>query len=436
MIHKIMIHTTRIFKQSVMTALLALAANGAVAQTKIAVISDVHIMDPALLKQEGEAFAEYIRNDRKMLKLGPSLLANATKRILKDKPQVVLVTGDLTKDGETTSHTFLRDNYLKRLKDAGIKVLVIPGNHDVDNPHAVEFNGDKTSRVATPKADEFARIYADYGYGDALARDPYSLSYVQQLDSNTRIICLDACEYYDNDYAKDICVTKGHLKGETLSFIKQQCAEAKAKGMRMIAMMHHGLVEHWKWQDKAMSEYVVDDWRKMARFFEKQGIRICFTGHFHSQDISCHGNVYDVETGSLVSYPSPIRFVTLTPDKAIIRTEQVDANGIDIPDRQSISDYGKYFATQIIHTYVGNMLPKDASAELKKEICDVVAKAYIANLAGDEQMPQAEKANVKAVARDIKKNISWKWSYIFAHIVNFLWNDEAPEDNNTVVNLR
>lgn len=419
----------KIFKTAVAAFLLAFSAAHVTAQTKMAVVSDVHIMNPELLKQDGEAFAEYIRNDRKMLKLGPQLLNNATERILRDKPQVVLITGDLTKDGETISHTYLRDNYLKRLKDAGIKVLVIPGNHDVDNPHAVEFDGAKTTRVATPKADEFARIYADYGYGDALARDPNSLSYVQQIDDKTRILCLDACEYYDNDYDKDICVTKGHLKPETLSFIEKQCADAKSKGMSMIAMMHHGLVQHWKWQDKAMSEYVVEDWQKTARFFEKQGITLCFTGHFHSQDISKYGNVYDVETGSLVSYPSPIRFVTLDGDKVSIHTEQVRTDGIDIPGNQSISDYGKYFATQIIHTYVGNML-KNAPDSLRKEICDEMAKAYVANLAGDERMPEGEEATVKSIARDIKKNISWKWSYIFRHIVKYLWNDEAPEDND------
>jgi len=431
-----MINIQRNIRVAGMATLFAIVAIEGKAQTKIAVISDVHIMNPTLLKQDGEAFAEYIRNDRKMLKLGPSLLANATERILKDKPLVVLVTGDLTKDGETISHTYLRNNYLKRLKDAGIRVLVIPGNHDVDNPHAVEFDGDKTTRVATPKADEFARIYADYGYGDAIARDPYSLSYVQQLDSKTRIICLDACEYYDNDYDKNLCVTKGHLKPETLSFIEQQCADAKENGMTMIAMMHHGLVEHWKWQDKAMSEYVVTDWRKMAKFFEKQGIKLCFTGHFHSQDISRYGNVYDVETGSLVSYPSPIRFVTLDDGNVSIRTEQVSGDGIAVPDNQTISDYGKYFAHQIIHTYVGNMLPKDAPDSLRTEICDEVAKAYIANLAGDEQMPEGEQPTVKAIAKDIKKNISWKWGYIFSHIVKYLWNDEAPADNDADFSIK
>lgn len=50
-----------------MVALLALALAQGQAQTRVAVLSDVHIMDPALLKQDGEAFAEYIRNGRNVL---------------------------------------------------------------------------------------------------------------------------------------------------------------------------------------------------------------------------------------------------------------------------------------------------------------------------------------------------------------------------------
>lgn len=228
----------------------------------------------------------------------------------------------------------------------------------------------------------------------------------------------------------DICVTKGHLKPTTLAFVKEQCAEAKAKGMRMIAMMHHGLVEHWKWQDRAMSDYVVDDWQKTVRFFKKQGMRLCFTGHFHSQDISRHGKVYDVETGSLVSYPSPIRFVSIDGDDVDIRTEQVNGEGLEIPNGQSLDDYGQSFARSIIHTYVGGMLPENAGEELRNGVCDVVAKAYVANLAGDERMSEVEKAEVKAVARNVRKNVSWKWGYIFSHIVKYLWNDEGPKDNN------
>ena len=63
------------------------------------------------------------------------------KAIIADKPDVLLFTGDCiwakTDDEETSQlHNFL--GYMKPIYDAGVKVLVIPGNHDADAPHADE----------------------------------------------------------------------------------------------------------------------------------------------------------------------------------------------------------------------------------------------------------------------------------------------------------
>ena len=229
---------------------------------QIAVISDVHIMSPELLKADGEAFQNYVKHDRKMLKESPELLGVVIDRLLEVHPQVVLIPGDLTKDGEYVSHHFLADRYLSKLKSAGIRVFVVPGNHDVNNPHAEAFNGKEKERVRTVTPEEFAGCYASYGYGEAIARDEASLSYVVQFTDSVRLLCIDACKYKENDYDKNICVTGGRIKPETMSFIEIQTADARAKGMRVMAMMHHGIVQHWKWQDKVMKEYLVDDWKK------------------------------------------------------------------------------------------------------------------------------------------------------------------------------
>ena len=138
--------------------LAGLSVPAAAESLKMAVISDVHLMAPSLLKQDGEALEAYIANDRKLLREGPRLVREATARILDESPEVLLITGDLTKDGETVSHLYLRDSCLAPMRDAGIRIFVIPGNHDVNNPHAVEFDGDHATRVATPSAEEFAEI--------------------------------------------------------------------------------------------------------------------------------------------------------------------------------------------------------------------------------------------------------------------------------------
>lgn len=401
----------------------------------IAVISDVHVMNPTLLKQDGKAFTDYVTHDRKMLKESAALMDEATKRIIEERPQYVFITGDLTKDGETTSHLYLRDQYLARLRNSGIKVFVIPGNHDVDNPHAVEFIGDDTKRVSSPKRDEFAAIYNDYGYGQALARDSSSLSYVVALNSTTRLLCLDACEYELNNYEKNICVTAGRLKPSSVQFIKEQAAEAKRNGCRMLCMMHHGIVKHWNWQEKAMSEYLIDDWRKYAALFGKLGIEVVFTGHFHAQDVSEMYGVYDIETGSLVSYPSPYRLVRLGENTLTVQTKYLSGTGLSLPLGESLQQYGKSYAHSGIQTIVGAMLPESIPDSLKHDACDVIADAYVAHLMGDERFSANCQAKIDAVSSQLKK-YSWKYNYIFRHIARNLWTDLKPQDNELTVIFR
>lgn len=413
---------------------LTLAAK-AVAQVRMAVISDVHVINPYLIANHSSALDAYIKNDRKMLRQSAQLMQEATDRIIKSGVRYVLISGDLTKDGETASHLFLRDKYLARMKEAGIRVFVVPGNHDVDNPHAAEYMPTGPRRVPSPKAYEFADIYAGYGYGDAVARDASSLSYVAQLGDSLRLLCLDACLYEQNNYNKNICMTGGRLKQPTIDFIRRQAGEARRLGMRMMVMMHHGVVQHWKWQEKALKEYLVDQWRDIADMMRREGIEVAFTGHFHSHDIARRKSLYDIETGSLVSYPSPIRFVTVSGNTLTARTEHLDGSGITLPDGSSLQDFSRGFARANIHSFVGGMLPENLPDALRTDICNVIARAYIAHLKGEEKMPPQEQGAINDVAARMRP-YSWKYAYVLKQIIKNLWTDVPPEDNSVVIRLK
>ena len=67
---------------------------------KIAIISDLHVMAPELLVNDGVAFEEYLIKDRKMLRESAEILTSIVDSILVVEPHIVLVTGDLTKDGD------------------------------------------------------------------------------------------------------------------------------------------------------------------------------------------------------------------------------------------------------------------------------------------------------------------------------------------------
>ncbi len=403
----------------------------------MAIMSDVHLMAPQLLVREGKAIDDYIANDRKMLVQSPELLDSAVKHVVEYRPQVVLVTGDLTKDGERVSHELLVNRYLKPLEEQGTRVFVIPGNHDVNNPHAKVYDGDATKRTATISAEDFALIYKEYGYGEAIARDAHSLSYVVQLDPKIRLIAVDACEYEENDFDKDICVTAGRIKPETMDFIARQAEEAHRQGMDVVMMMHHGIVSHFNWQDKVMKEYLVDNWRKQAQKIAKMGIKVCFTGHFHSQDVSGKYGLTDMETGSTVSYPHPYRLIEVDGREGTltVRTERVNELTSMSGSGETLQQKSERYANSALSSVIEPMIPKKVPADVKQECGRVLGEAYAMHLAGDEHPSDDFKARLKAAAKRLK-HYSWKWAFIMKKIGKYLSTDTGVADNDLTVYYR
>ena len=402
---------------------------------RLAVISDVHLMAPSLLQKEGKAFDNYIANDRKMLVESSELLDSVSKHLIAYQPQIIFITGDLTKDGERISHLLLVDRYLKPLKAQGIRIYVVPGNHDVNNPHAKVYNGDNAQRTTTVSAKDFTHIYNDYGYGEALATDPNSLSYVVQLDDKTRLIAVDACRYEDNNFDKDICVTAGRIKPQTMDFIQAEAQKAHKLGMNVIMVMHHGIVSHFKWQDKIMKEYLVNNWKKDAKRLAQMGIKVCFTGHFHAQDISNKYGLTDIETGSTVSYLHPYRLIDVDTDKQTlqIRTEKVESLTSMKDNKETLQQKSERFATSALSGVMETMVPKKVPYEVKKECAQVLGKAYAMHLAGDEHPSADFKSRLKAAVKRLKP-YSWKWAFIMNKIGKHLSTDTGVADNNTSIN--
>ena len=392
-------------------------------------------MAPSLLQKEGKAFDNYIANDRKMLVESSELLDSVSKHLIAYQPQIIFITGDLTKDGERISHQLLVDRYLKPLKAQGIRIYVVPGNHDVNNPHAKVYNGDNAQRTTTVSAKDFTHIYNDYGYGEALATDPNSLSYVVQLDDKTRLIAVDACRYEDNNFDKDICVTAGRIKPQTMDFIQAEAQKAHKLGMNVIMMMHHGIVSHFKWQDKIMKEYLVNNWKKDAKRLAQMGIKVCFTGHFHAQDISNKYGLTDIETGSTVSYPHPYRLIDVDTDKQTlqIRTEKVESLTSMKDNKETLQQKSERFATSALSGVMETMVPKKVPDEVKKECAQVLGKAYAMHLAGDEHPSADFKSRLKAAVKRLKP-YSWKWAFIMNKIGKHLSTDTGVADNNTSIN--
>lgn len=293
----------------------------------IFVMSDIHVMAPELLVEKGAAFENYVKTDPKLLEESGEVLEAVVDVVLEKKPDLVLIPGDLTKDGELLSHQLVV-SILERIHIAGIPTVVIPGNHDIDNPEGVYYMGDQTRPAERTSTEQFAQLYANYGYArPETVRDPASLSFTCEPLEGLVLICLDSNLYEENLYVERGAATNqnqtaGRIREATLEWMWQQADAARAAGKQVVAMMHHNAVEHYDGQAKLQAPYVVKDYQKVADGMIQHGIHLVFTGHQHLQDIAQYRKVtetktdslIDISTGATVSYPNVWRTITVNRD--------------------------------------------------------------------------------------------------------------------------
>lgn len=420
------------------TALVVLAGNALAQTPRFAVISDPHFYDTEL-GISGPAFEAYLAGDRKMLRESEAIFEKAVANIKMQQPSFVIISGDLTKDGELSSHLKLT-NHLAELEASGIEVFVIPGNHDINNPHAVAFSGDQTVPVDHVTPEEFADIYGPYGYDQAIARDPNSLSYVAEPVDGVWFFGIDSCKY-NNNLANGYPETSGAISELTMNWILDKLFEAKMRHKTVAGFMHHGVLEHFTGQSIMYPEYVVDDKEAVAETLSAAGLQLIFTGHYHADDITqtnAQANtLYDVETGSLVTYPSPYRMVDLHgKNAATVSTFKIDAidydtNGIPFPD------YSRDFLYQGISamaTYLLTLPPDQGgfalSAAEAQNAAPFVAQAFVAHYAGDEHPDTATMGLLQQYLTSSDPRYQG-----LGQALGSLWTDLAPSDTSAVLTL-
>ena len=306
----------------------------------IIVMSDIHVMAPQLLEKRGTAYNNYLSQDPKLLEYSGEVLEYLVGETLQRNPDLVIIPGDLTKDGELVSHQLVV-RILGRLRSAGIPVIVVPGNHDIDNPEGYYFNGDATRPAERTSPEQFKTLYADFGYNQAYSKDPASLSFVCEPLEGLVLLCIDTNKYENNLYldkgdAKNYNQTAGRIRPATLTWMLAEADKARALGKQVVLVQHHNVVLHHDAQATLQSDYIVEDYVNVGKQLMKHGIHMAFTGHTHLQDIAQYraiadnaqpDSLVDVATGSIISYPNPWRTIKVNNDftEWQINTEYVTA---------------------------------------------------------------------------------------------------------------
>lgn len=395
---------------------------------KVAIVSDIHYMDPSLFDSNGAAgtaFQNYLDQDPKLLQYSALVWSRVMARLSAEKPDILLVPGDITKDGEKLDHQMMA-GFFARLRSQGSAVYVMPGNHDINNAKAKRYVGNNAYPVAMTSRSDFENIYAGFGYRAAIARDTASLSYVVQLRPGLRLLSIDASKY--EDYGPGGDVAEGRIKPATLTWILAQLAQAKKTNTRLFAMMHHNLIEHYAGQSRLDPGYVVDDYKTIVDTLMQAGLRVIFTGHYHAQDISSYsykGNtLFDIETGSLVTPPIPYRMVTISNDRLDIRSTTINDIGVTFGDGRNYAAYANQFLSQHLDGYFYTYLTTlfGAPPSLATFAAPIFRSGIMAHFAGDEKLPPDQAALINQLAG---------YSPQLAGIVTTLWTDTGIMDNNT-----
>jgi len=405
-----------------------------VQEIKICVISDIHYFDTSLLINDGTAFQNYLTYDRKLLKESYAITESAIDSLIAEQPDIVLVSGDITKDGELVCHQKMAD-YFQELEMNGAKVFVCPGNHDINNPHAVAYDGEVTYPVPSVNAAAFAANYQDFGYKEAILRDTASLSYVAEPVPGLQILSMDVCRY-DSNYINNYPQTEGGFKPQVLVWVKDRVIDATSSGKIILGMQHHNMIEHFTNQKQVFFQYVIDDWNNISTELADLGMKMVFTGHFHAQDAvskttSAGNTIFDIETGSLVTWPCPYRIMTIHTDgTADLSGKRVEEINYDT-GAMTFQQYAKNSLEEGLPESIIYLLtspPFNLSQSMAEFVEPAFTETIIAHYDGNEGSPSSGTNFV------IFSLYLSGYGYV-ADGMQSIWNDKSPDDWNFNVDL-
>ena len=239
--------------------------------------------------------------------LAPAILTEFLRQAAESDADYVFLTGDLADIPDIKQAKAVAKKLASFERSSGKKVFVINGNHDTDYTDS--------RSPGTVGLKEFKSIYARFGYDEALCTDSASCSYTADLKNGYRLIAIDAL---DRPGTGGATINRALAK-----WIRAQAVRARRDGKKLVALMHHPLMNHFTMMSTLLPVFVVSNSKEACRLFARCGIQTVFTGHFHQNDIAVYRgfrDVYDIETTSLSCYPNAYRTVVFRPNAVDIST--------------------------------------------------------------------------------------------------------------------
>ncbi|MDD7305776.1 MAG: metallophosphoesterase [Peptoniphilaceae bacterium] len=331
------------------------------------IISDTHVLAKELMV-DNKDFETFTKFDRKLLVESEALLERSLELVSEKNTSYLLLTGDLTKDGEKLSHKRV-SQILRAWKneDEKRKIFILPGNHDINNSKSYDYKNNSRAENISPK--DFLDIY-DFTYqgfdkiemykdsqifksylnkvNEAYKRESNAMYYahgflsymarIKQENKDTNgisIIALDtsiySCDFENNhlDFKENV---PGYLEENQMIWALDMIDAAKKRKDLIIMIAHHAIIPNFRNQELVFAPFIIKNWARKyksedPRLNDKtpievladRSVKFIFTGHLHENGTakfkSQAGNeIFNIQTGSIVTYPLPIRHIKIVDD--------------------------------------------------------------------------------------------------------------------------
>lgn len=198
----------------------------------------------------------------------PRIVDAATAWLEERRPDLVVISGDFTQRARVDQFR-AASAWLNRLRSAGLKLLVVPGNHDV------------------PLYDVVRRFMAP-------------------LDRYKRYISSDLCPFYEDaevailglNTARSLTIKDGRINHDQMEILRQRLA-AVAPDKTRILVTHHPLFAMPIGRGGELSEAVGqhEDAIQAAR---EAGVHLALAGHFHQTYAESATKMVEQAGGALV----------------------------------------------------------------------------------------------------------------------------------------
>ena len=319
------------------------------AQTKLAFIADIHYYSPKL-GITGRAYELRSGSDQKCLAESGAIVDAAFDRLLKETDvDAVVISGDVTNDGEIVSHEEIRDKFTAFA--AKKPLYLITSTHDWctdGNPRRFEGN-EVFHDVDAVDAPTLDAMYAGFGRETLVSEYETGRGFHSrcfQVSPTLRLLAV-------ND-DMDAPGGKSGYSEAHLQWMEAQIRDAKNAGMDVIATEHHLLL--WGISGLINKGQSIGDNFAVAERLADAGLRLMFVGHSHMQRttefVSQNGNkITQVNVGSLCGHPAPINYVTIENGKAHVKVECLEGfsyNG-EWKDAAFIRDHSTAVLTNLLN---------------------------------------------------------------------------------------